>query len=395
MIACVRLPHFASAVARQQLPIPDWQPLILARYTRRSGKVYAACDEAQRQGVQSGMTLSRARALCPSAQVEPAAESRIQHTLHDLLTRLLPLSSKAEPSPPPYPADAALWLDLGQLPAAETHQMGQRILQALPDYPAAVGLAAGKQIAQIAAQATAVGAIQVVPAGETSAFLAALSLKHLPLHPDLQRRLTLLGLSTFGHLAALPGSAVQLQFGQAGLQLHHLAHGHDPAPVIPYRFEQPICAVQILEDGVADRHLLEAVLCELADQLAAQLSATAQTCQQVCLGLDLADGRYLEAETTPRQPLAQVAALHRSLCRLLDQCPITSAVVRIVAAVRRLAAALPRQLALFAELIPGSQRIEQLAARLSLRHHPDSLLTVTLNEATTSLPEHTFRLEVI
>jgi hypothetical protein len=313
--------------------------------------------------------------------------------LHNLLDRLCRFTDKLEAPSPPDPENACLWLDLGRLPEGEVIPLGQCILHMVRDFPAALGIASSKTHARIAASHTPICEITVVASSTEAAFLNPLPLTCLPLHPELARRLHQLGLYTFGHLAALPRSAVQMQFGPEGLRLHHLAQGIDRQPLVPHQFEQPIRASQWFEEAVADRLVLEGVLCDLAGRLAEGLQAANQTCQQVILRLDLDDGSHLETEITPRQPLAQLPALYRLLLRLLDQYPITCGVLRVAAELRRLARVLPRQLALFAEMVSGSERVQQIAERLSLRHNPQGFFTVALTGIPTDLPEHAFRLE--
>ena len=65
MIACIRIPYFAVTLARSSCPDQNVHPLILAHYTGGRGKVYAACEKAVNAGVKVGMSLSRARAICP------------------------------------------------------------------------------------------------------------------------------------------------------------------------------------------------------------------------------------------------------------------------------------------------------------------------------------------
>src|SRR5258708_2411379 len=81
------------------------------------------------------------------------------------------------------------------------------------------GFGSGKFAAAVAARMAAPGEARVVPASETQAFVAPLSVRHLLLlDPDVLQRLELLGLHTIGDLAALPFSAVQSEFGPLGAE---------------------------------------------------------------------------------------------------------------------------------------------------------------------------------
>jgi hypothetical protein len=165
MIACLRLPDFALSIARQQHSELIGQPFVLARYTGRSGKMYAASVEARALGVRAGMTLSRARALYPEASVLPAEGTGSLQVLHDLLERLCSFSDKLEVPASPDPEDTCIWLDLGKLSEAEVFPLGQRILHTVGNFPAALGIARGKTLARIAALHTLVCEITLVASG--------------------------------------------------------------------------------------------------------------------------------------------------------------------------------------------------------------------------------------
>src|SRR5687767_15981701 len=95
MIACVRLPYFAAAVERQHVPAWIDEPLVFLRYGKKRGTVTAVSAEAHCAGVTPGLSLTRARALCPSAEIVTAME-RCQAAMGWLLHVLWSFTNRVE-----------------------------------------------------------------------------------------------------------------------------------------------------------------------------------------------------------------------------------------------------------------------------------------------------------
>src|SRR6266851_5899055 len=120
---------------------------------------------------------------------------------------------------------------------------------------AAVGVAAGKSTALLAARAAAPdltfeptrhglggGAFRVVAPDEQSAFLAGLPLLALDLPDELQQTLRRFGLHTLGEVARLPPGPLAARLGPEGAVLWRLARGEDGSALAPrpppLRFEE-------------------------------------------------------------------------------------------------------------------------------------------------------------
>lgn len=91
-----------------------------------------------------------------------------------------------------------------------------------------IGVADGPFAARAAAVSAIPSAPAIVPRGQAPRYLTALGVEQLPLGRDVTHRLrTRFGIRTIGEFAALPLGAVQAQFGLAGREAWHLAHGRD------------------------------------------------------------------------------------------------------------------------------------------------------------------------
>lgn len=367
MIACIRLPYFAATVHRLDQPAVTDEPLILFRHQGRRCRVVAVCAQAEASGAQPGMSLSRARALCPEAQQLPILTSRAQQALGDLLLALTDFSARLE-AEGDATQTAAVVVDLGRLYPEQGTSIAAQIIDRLRTrgFEASVGLAANRFTAHVAATTTPNGQPALVPLGEEAAFLAPLPVSWLPLDAEQARRLDLLGLRHIGQIAGLPRAALVEQFGTAGRRLHQLAQGLAPGADDSRiaRFTPPVVLSASRQFDVAldNRLLIDGVLGALAAELAAQLDG--QACRTVTLVVGLERGNEQEAQARLPNPVSQGIGLLRELQKLFDRLSIRSGVLSLSAQAGDLAPVVARQLSLF-DMPPAhnpGQRLIDLAA---------------------------------
>jgi protein ImuB len=98
------------------------------------------------------------------------------------------------------------------------------------DPNARIGIADGLFTAVLAARVA--NPVFIVPAGQSPAFVAPLSVSHLG-DPDIADLLRRLGVSTLGGFAELDDVAVRDRFGFPGERLHRFARGLDDSPIVP------------------------------------------------------------------------------------------------------------------------------------------------------------------
>jgi len=91
-VACLLAPHLpvqvhrepSRAVERQHNPSLAESPLVVGGRPWDDGAVLDCCPQAAAAGIEPGMRLSRAEALCPSARFVPACEE-LYRAAHDAL----------------------------------------------------------------------------------------------------------------------------------------------------------------------------------------------------------------------------------------------------------------------------------------------------------------------
>lgn len=395
MIACIQIPYFAVAVERNGNAALSDRPVIVSQYTGRTGKVYATCQQTTQSGVYPGMTLSRARALCPSAHTIPAMIAPYQETLNYLLTLLLRFGDRLEATPLTDGQTATIYLDMGRLKASEGIDLAQQVIQTFQDQvrlDARIGLAKGKFPAYIqAALLDASGVALVHPSCEDE-FLAPFPAALLPLDKESLRRLHLLGIETIGQYAALPGAAILAQFGRPGKQAHLLALGRDDRRIPRYEPPRTEQVTHQFDGAVADRLLLTGVLTHVVEELGCRLQREGLACGEITLTIHLEDGTVTEGQTRLSQPTGETGRISREVVRLMDQAKPQSSVITLAIRLARLEAVIPVQLDLFGHQT-GQHDWKHGLGNLIARYGDHCFSQPVLNEQASYLPERCFNLE--
>lgn len=365
------------------------------RYSSGRGKVYATCTQAAQVGVLPGMSLSRVRALCPSAAIQTAVPSRYQRTLHDVMAALTVYSQWID-TPKSFAQMAVIYIDLGRVRPSEATAIGHQIVQRVNEQfglNVTVGLASSKFVAYAASLVAGNEGVKLIPRGEEAVFLAPLPVDALPLDRETRRRLDLLGLRRMGQIALLPRPALIAQFGRIGGTMHRLASGDDTRRVAKFVSERIEQADMDFDPPVEDRQILLNVLCRLAGDLAKRLEADNLTCSDVTLTVNLHGGKAVEARRQLSEGISSALPLYRLCQTLLDKLTIRQEVVDISVQLAGLAPVKPRQLSLFDW---GAKRdLRETIIHLSERYGEDRFYTAALHPGGDLLPERRFHLEQV
>jgi DNA polymerase-4 len=395
VIACIQIPYFAVAVERNGNATLSDRPVIVSQYTGRTGKVYAACQQTTQSGVYPGMTLSRARGLCPSAYTIPAMPTTYQEALDYLLTLLLEYGNRLEEGPLTDGQVATIYLDMGRLQAAEGLDLAQQVIQALQGQArldARIGLATGRFPAYVQAVLLEASGVALVHPGSEADFLAPFPVALLPLDKESLRRLHLLGIETLGQYASLPGAAVLAQFGRPGKQAHQLALGRDDRRIPRYTHPRTERITHHFDDAVSNRLLLNGVLSHMVEELGCRLQRGGLSCGEITLTIHLDDGTVSENQTRLSQPTGETGRISREVMRLLDQAALQSPVLSVAIRLVNLAVMTPIQLDLFGHQT-GQRDWRQGLGNLIARYGDNCFYQPVLNGYHSYLPERRFRLE--
>jgi DNA polymerase-4/protein ImuB len=287
----VWLPRLPLRVQVLRQPAWDGQPLVLGGAPGERKVVQLCSPEAEQVGIFPGLPLREVLALCREAIILQPDPVRTQTVLEEVQAALQQVAPAVEQ------AEDRLFLDLRGLERVyhgDLARLEAALRAAVPPLlRPRLGVAGGKFAAWIAARVAPPAGLRVVPAENTAHFLAPLPVAYL-VEDGMLQLLKLLGLCTVGHLAALPFSAVQAQFGPRGARAWRLARGIDEEPVVPRRQEPEVHASLRLDDPLAS---VEAVMAAL-DQLLAQAFSSPALCgrsvRQARLRALLSDGTSWE-----------------------------------------------------------------------------------------------------
>jgi DNA polymerase IV len=266
---------FFASVEQLDRPALRGRPVIVCGDPDRRGVVTAASYEARPSGVRAGMSLARARLLCPGAEyVEGHPERYVA-----LSMQLLDLYLSFTPDVEPFSVDEAfLGLDHRVTTRDGARAEARRVQGAVADrfgLGVSVGAGPNKLVAKMAAGLEK-------PRGVTALDEEAFRRAFWPLEvqelwgvgPKLAVRMRSLGIMTVGDLARAPIPSLQSAFGVVGPSLREAAWGRDDTPLVPSHVNvdpKSMGHEVTLPTDSADPVLLEGTLLRLADQVARRL----------------------------------------------------------------------------------------------------------------------------
>jgi nucleotidyltransferase/DNA polymerase involved in DNA repair len=380
------IPDFAPALARRGNPNLRHRPLVLIG---PEGRVFAASAEAAVCGIAVGQTARAAEVRCPEAQLLEANVAGCRSEFETLLELLELTSPRVEPH-----GWGAAYVDLGNLArrhadaVALCKEVGQAVRRELGELlPPALGWDRTKFTAQAATRRTRPGHLRAVATVQERAFLQPLPVSLLPLGKDALQRLGFLGLRTLGQYAALPPGAVWQQFGRAGRLAQRCARGENDRPVVPRWQERRLVAHCDLEDPLAEREHLLAVLRHQVSPLLAELRGNLQACGQMRLTVHFADGSTQEGERTFLFPTADETRVMLALEQLLTQMHWQAGATSLKVTLERIQDVVADQL----PLIPGEtereQKLREVQRYLAARFGANRLRRAVLSQPGAPLPE--------
>jgi len=223
VIACLLIPGFELRAALRERPRLALAPAAPAPVPGKEPLGGPGTAAAELAGVQPGMRLGEALAMCPQLVLVEHDPATVEREWEGALRRLEDSGFAVEPEEPGrvYFETKGVERLYGGLEAA--------LERALASVGAAwdprAGAAQRRFAALAAASVARPGQALVVAAGKEEGFLAPLPLSLLPLTANRYAELEGLGVRKLGELAALPGGAVAERLGREGRQAWALAHG--------------------------------------------------------------------------------------------------------------------------------------------------------------------------
>ncbi|HSM56575.1 MAG TPA: hypothetical protein VK879_10510 [Candidatus Sulfomarinibacteraceae bacterium] len=406
MIACLSISYFASTVERRDDAALARAPLVVGGQNWEPRPLFGYSREAALKGIMPGMSLRQAHVLSPDSHFVPSTLPKYLGAAGEIVDILTDFTHLVEPHNLWQPdksqsfvtttaraLPAQYYLDLETLPEREAAPLVQEIgrtVRKQTRFSPAVGLAANRFTAQVAATVCRPDRLRPVAPDDERAFLAGQPVAFLPLDKEMARRLRLLGIRTMGQFAALSRAAVQEQFGTEALTLYRLARGEAEAQPRPQAPEPQLQLTRQFEPALTDRLTLQAVMERMASELAGELWRRHRAAGALTLWLEDEQGAREERQVL-RQPAATAGQLSQHLYALLAQLPLRGPVTALSVSAGELAPRTAQQLSLFTSVT--TRQVERLLPTIMARYKTVRFYRPRLSDSAHPLPERRFQLQ--
>lgn len=326
----VDMDAFFASVTLLDHPDLVGTPVIIGGGNR--GVVLSATYEARALGVASAMPMTRARRLAPQATVLPPTHARygqVSRAVMEVFRSFTPLVE-------PLSVDEA-FLDVSGAVRAfgRPAVIGQAIRDIVADeqgVTCSVGVAPTKFVAKLASGLAKPDGLLVVPKDEVVDVLHQLPVGALwGVGDRTEEHLHTLGLRTVADIAHTPLATLRRVLGDAmGQNLHDLAWGRDPRPVVPTHTEKSIGADETFARDIDDPEEVRRRLLGLSEKVAARLRRAQVMGRTVSIKVRFADFTTITRSKTLREHTDVSREIYATACELFDALGLQRARLRLV-----------------------------------------------------------------
>jgi DNA polymerase-4 len=349
MIVFLKVPGFYAAVEQADEPSLRGVAVIVGGNPSKHGSVTAASPEALAAGVQPGMEMGEALALCPGAHVRTTRLKRYREVAAEIRELVRGVTDRIEElgldgTFLELPGSTDVLRQVAELCVSVQARLGVRSV---------AGIAPTRFAAYLASQRPGPGGILQVRPQELQAFLDRFPVTEIwGLGPTTAARLEELDVKTIGDLRKLGLAELRPIAGRNAEAFLDLACGRSDDPLQPKARAKSLSQERTLASPSADLRALGDELDELAGQLEAVLARERRGARTITLGLGYVDGTQVTRTQTLDRPATGRGEIADAALQLLGR---TQAGVRQVRRVRLQLANLcalegegePRQLRLF------------------------------------------------
>jgi len=252
--------HFYTAVEERRQPELRGKPVVVGADPKQGkgrGVVYTSNYEARRCGVRSGMPISRAWKMCPSAIYLPPDFKEYVNVSTRIMGILRGHADKFEQ----WGIDEA-FLDVSSRVKSpeDAETLARHIkkeIQEVEGLTCSIGIGPNKIIAKTASDFHKPDGLTIVKDEEAEAFLAPLPVRKLLwVGRKTEQRLAAIGIRTIGDLAHHDPTVLRGTFGVIGNQLYLMAHGIDSSEVEEKDEVKSISRETTFEEDTSDYDLV-------------------------------------------------------------------------------------------------------------------------------------------
>ncbi|MGE0307156.1 MAG: DNA polymerase IV, partial [Acidimicrobiia bacterium] len=275
------------------------------------GVVLAASYEARHFGVSGGMAGWKARQLCPDLLFVPGHFREYQRLGDEVMAVLEDVTPLVERiSIDEAFCDVAGARRLFGSPSDIAVAIRRRVRDEI-GLPISIGVARTKHLAKVASQVAKPDGLVIVEPHDEKRFLDPLPVSLVwGVGPATQRRLSQVGITTIGQLAAARGCALVDLLGNAvGNKLGALANNDDERPIVTRQRASSIGAQSAIGRRAPGDELYAEVFGHLADRVSTRLRAKGRAGRTITVRVRFAQMRAVTRSTTVAEPICSTRAL--------------------------------------------------------------------------------------
>jgi protein ImuB len=294
--------------------LDDNKPALVVAKLNNAMTIAALNDAAAHLGLERGLPLANARAVCPDIQVfdaDEAADAKLLGAVADWCDRFTPLVA----------LDGAdgLFLDISGC----THLFGgeAKMLRTICTALTQQGFVVNAAIAGTPACARALAMSVktcIVPEGEEAFAVAPLPVFTLGAADEITRGLRRAGLKTIGDVAARAPHEITARFGAGFTALLQQALGYDDAPISPRKPVPDYVVERLFAEPVATDAVISSVLSALARTLGAAMERHGKGARRLEASFFRTDGAVRSITVESGLPVTRVEAVERLFRERLD-----------------------------------------------------------------------------
>ncbi|MEK6760274.1 MAG: DNA polymerase IV [Deltaproteobacteria bacterium] len=321
----IRIGSFFSSVEALGRPGTIGSPMVVGSDGDPAGRgtVAGVSPEADELGIRPGMTLKKARQICPEALFVPMSlevYEKASDTLMSLLREFSPMVESfgldeafIEPASGPDQDASVMAVNM----AREIKAAIRKSLRLTPT----VGVGPNKLMAWLAgAEAPVHAGFFAIHEKETAAFLRTLPVGRLPfVSTDLEKRLLDLNLKTVGDLSRAHISHLDRYFGKdVAAILYGQAKGVDENPVVSFHEKGALCKEAAFSQEVKDQHLIRETLYALTEDISARLRTEGSKASSFSIKIGYAGFRTATSSVEFPEPVDSLNDIWKGALKLLD-----------------------------------------------------------------------------
>jgi DNA polymerase IV len=285
--------------------------------------VTTATYEARQFGVKSGVSLYKAKQLCPQLIMLPVNFERYRHFSRLFKQALLNICPLMEDR-----GIDEVYLDLTHLPGdslALATELKEAVFKAT-GLTCSIGVAPNKLLAKISSDLNKPNGITLLLASQIEQVIWPLPVARINgVGPKANEKLASFGIETVGQLAQVPAHLLVQQFGQSyGRWLHEAAFGRDPRPVQTESESVSISRETTLDKNLhllRDREQLNAIVEALSQGLERDLARKHLQAKQIGIKVRYEDFKSLTRDFSLREPTALAQVISAAASQCLDRAP--------------------------------------------------------------------------